>query len=237
VREHPWHLRLPTAENYRWFKNLVDLHELTTQWIQEAQTDRPSYTMTRGLSREVSENLWMLESLSALQLDQLLDDTLPQDTLGRLEHTIWAVQSWTVTHLYSKTNPNTNSSLDSILEQACWKLGKACVEARWPQLVKTQKLPLKNILLALNDSPFSGFPHGEGFLLRRATQNEIQVELRICPHQIHFTEVRPNSDQLCRLHAQWMRGFAYALNHRASLEHVIQGPKSIPRCIQRWFLS
>jgi hypothetical protein len=231
MRENPWHLRLPTTEHHQWFKNLVDLHELTTSWLKEVQTDRPSHFLTRGLSTEVTENLWMLDSLSNTPMEKLLDDTQPQDMLGRLEQTVWAFQSWTLTQLYGKTTPSsTRNALDSMLEQASWKLGRSCVEARWRELAQTGNQDLRDILLALNDSPFSGYPKGEGFLVRRAIAKEIQIELRCCPHQVQYQEVKPVADRLCRLHSHWMRGFAYALNNRVSVEHLVQSP----RCVQRW---
>jgi len=234
MRENPWHLRLPSTEHYQWFKNLVDLHELTTDWLKEVQTDRPSHYLTRGLSPEVTENLWMLESLSKTEMERLLDDTQLDDMLGRLEQTVWAFQSWTLTNLYGRTTPSsTRNALDSLLEQCSWKLGRACVETRWPDLALKGKQDLRDILLALNDSPFAGYPQGDGFLVRRAIGSEIQIELRSCPHQIHYQEVKSVADRLCRLHSHWMRGFAYALNNRVSVEHVVQSP----RCIQRWFFA
>jgi hypothetical protein len=231
MREYPWHLRLPTTEHYQRFKNLVQLHELTTGWLQEIQSDKPSYGLSRGYSKEVSENLWMLDSLSNIELDALLDDTSPSDTLNRLEHTIWAVQSWTVSSLNSRSNAPSQKSLESVLEQISWKQGKECCESRWKTLVESGPLDPREILLALNDSPFSGYPHSNGFLIKRAISTEVQIELRTCPHQIQFQETRPVADRLCRFHAQWMRGFAYALNSQLSVEHVVK----TPRCTQRWF--
>lgn len=233
MRENPWHIRYPSTEHYQWFKNLVDLHELTTHWIKEVQADRPSYLLTRGLSKEVSQNLWMLDSLSETPLEKLLDDTLPKEMLGRLEHTIWAVQSWTLSNLQERTTSSNRNSLDSLLEQVCWKLGKTSAETRWNQQCKKGNLPLREVMLSFNDSPLSGYPHSEGFLVRRAIQNEVQVELRFCPHQIPYPEVKAVADQLCHFHAQWMRGFAYALNHRTAVEHVVHSP----RCFQRWFTT
>src|SRR4051794_21413618 len=102
MRENPWHLRAPNTEHYQWFENLVDLHGLTTLWIQEIQSERAPYLMTRGLSAEASENLWMLDSLSERKLESLLDDTSIHDLLCRLEHAVWAAQAWTLKHLLEK---------------------------------------------------------------------------------------------------------------------------------------
>jgi hypothetical protein len=230
MRENPWHLRLPTTEHYQWYKNLVDLHDMTSTWLKESDMNKPSYILTRGVESEVSENLWMLDFLFDNEIEKFLDDTSPVDLLRRLEHTIWAVQASTLIHLQSKSNLN-RDALDSLLEQASWKLGRKCGEKRWEKLIRKGDQELRAILLALNDSPFSGYPHQPGFLVRRAISTEIQIELRACPHQIQYAEIQPVADRLCRLHSQWMRGFAYSLNNRTTVEHLVQSP----RCAQRWF--
>lgn len=234
MRENPWHLRIPTAENSQWFSNLVDLHEITTSWVKELLSEKPSYVLTRGIDKEVSESLWMLDSFTQTDLGHFMDDTQPTDVLARLEHTIWAVQAWTVDNLEKNSPVTQKSSLESLLTQICWRKGKECAENRWKALIKKGiTIPLQNILLALNHSPFSGYPYRSGFLIRRATQREIEIELTLCPHQIHYREVSPCADILCRLHSQWMRGFAYGLNSQVSMEYRTQ----TPRCIQRWFLA
>lgn len=233
MREHPWHQRIPSTEHYQWFKNLVDFHELTTALLKEVQAERPSHLMNRGISAAVSENLWMLDSLAEADLEKFLDDTSPEDMLGRLEQTVWAVQAWTLTHLYGKsTSTSHRAPLDHTLEQVAWKLGRSASELRWKNLAQKGAQDLRDILLALNDSPFLGYPNGRGFLVKRALSQEIQVELQACPHQIHYAEAKPVADRLCRFHSHWMRGYAYALNQRVSLEHLVR----TPRCTQRWSL-
>jgi hypothetical protein len=234
MRENPWHLRHPTTEHYQWFKNLVTLHELTQNWLNELQPDRAPDLFTRGLSPEITENLWMLRAISEDNMENLLDDTLPEDLLIRLEHTIWAVQATALVNLQGKTAAqNRPSSEDSLLEQISWRLGVAAVESRWQALAANGPQDLRDILLAMNDTPFSGYPTGNGFLVRRAITTEIQVELRCCPHRLHYYEVKSVADRLCRLHAQWIRGFAHALNKEVNIEHVVQSP----RCIQRWYFT
>lgn len=208
------------------------MHELTETWLKEVQSDRPSYLLTRGLSPEITENLWMLESISKVDINQLADDTAIEDTLGRLERTIWAVQAWTLNALLGRTTSLTKDALDSLLDQVSWKMGKMCIESRWNSFINQKQKDVRVILLCMKDSPFSGYPHTDGFLVKRAVASEVQVELKLCPHQIHYPEVKSVADRLCRLHSQWMRGFAYELNSRINVEHVVQSP----RCIQRWFL-
>lgn len=228
MRESPWHLRLPSTEHFQWFKNLIDLHKLTLEWLKEAPPEKkkPGHRWSPTLSREVSANLWILDSICETPLEQLLDDTSPQDMLGRLEYTIWAVQA-------SSLSNTLQERTDTALEQASWKLGKKCSEHRWNELTQSGSQDLRDVLLSLNDSPFVGYPRRDGFLVRRALANEIHVELRSCPHQIHYPEVKPAADRLCRLHTQWMSGFSNAINPRSQVELIIQAP----RCIQRWHID
>ncbi len=229
MREYPWHLRLPTHEHYKRFFYLHHLHELTQSWIREAEVDPPP-VHSKGTSIDVTENLWMLDLIHKGELEVLLDDTSPNDILNRLERTVWAYQSLSLVHLYGRTLPN-KTSLDTILEQSSWKMGKNYSELQWNSLSHTGSQDLRDILLALNDSPFAGYPTGDSFLVRRAISTEVQIELRSCPHRVHFPEIRGVEDRLCRLHAHWMRGFGYSLNNRVSVQHLVQSP----RCTQRWF--
>ncbi len=233
MRENPWHLRIPTTEHFQWFSNLVELHEITTAWLQEVQTERPSYLLTRGLSPELTKNLWMLDHFSKNKLEDFLDDTTPEHLLSRLEHTLWAVQAWTLNHFYEHSEAKHRNATETVLEQICWKQGRKCAETRWKLLTNQGNQDLRNILLAFKHSPFSGYPQGDSFLIKRATPAQIQIELRACPHQIQFTEVKPIANELCKLHSHWMRGFAYALNHRVNTEFEIQ----TPRCLQTWYYA
>ena len=230
----PWHQRSPVTEHYQWFRNLVELHELTKAWLTEVQIDRPSYFLTRGFSRRVGENLWMLESLSEKKMEDFLDDTHPNDMLARLDHAVWAVQAWTLTHFQIHCPPGDRESLSSLFEQLSWKAGRKCAQTRWKNLISTRPNPsldLKTILLALHDSPFAGYPQKNPFLIQRALTQEITLELFCCPHQQKYHEVGVVADRLCELHWHWLRGYAYGLNSKTSGELK----KSSPRCIQHWY--
>ncbi|MGZ3688760.1 MAG: hypothetical protein ACXVBW_10695 [Bdellovibrionota bacterium] len=235
LRESPWHLRLPSAEHFQWFRNLVDMHEITTQWVRELREDRPEHGLTRGLSREVSENLWMLDSLSQMPMERLLDDTSPSDLLGRLDRTVWAAQAWTLANLFKpakgEKKATASMALESVLEQSCWRLGRACAEKRWPMSAGRTDADLRRIVLCLQDTPFAGYPRGEGFLVKRLIASEAQLELRSCPHRSLYPEVEPIADALCKFHSHWIRGYAYGLNNRASLDYL----PGEPRCTFRWF--
>ncbi len=232
MRENAWHVRLPKTEHLQWFKNLVDLHDLTTSWLKETQTERPSHLLTRGLHSEIGSNLWMLESLSTTRLENLLDETPVENLLTRLEKTIWVVQAWTLNSLRDRAQEKTLHALDSLLEQLCWKLGRKTAEIRWKKALSknTPTLNLQEVLLALNDSPFSGYPHSSGFLVRRSISQELFIEMRACPHRLTIPEVQAVADRLCQLHTDWIRGFVYALNNRI----YVESQTCNPRCQQHW---
>jgi len=233
MRENPWHLRLPTIEHYQWFHNLIALHEFTLECIKKVNpTGLPDF-VKNALSPEIAENLSLLNSLSDVKLETLLDDTLPEDLLGRLEHAIWAIQSVTILHLDKKENAHLKPEIN--LEEISHQLGTNLANKRWAILKKKylNHVDSRDILLAMNDTPLSGYPYGNGFLIKRAIKKEIQIELRACPHRVNFHEVLPAADRLCTLQSFWTKGFIKALNPMMSLEHEIKSP----RCIQRWHLA
>lgn len=235
MRREPWHQRLPAAEHYQWFKNLVELHELTNSWLTEVKLEYSEHSMNRGFSKRVTENLWMLDSLEERRLEDFLDDTSPEDVLGRLEHAVWAAQAWTLTHFQLQTADEDRKALDSLLEQLCWKAGRACAQKRWKTLIPKEAEPgvdLRDLILAFQDSPCSGTPHREPFLIRRSVKEQVDLELLNCPHRMPFHEVSTLADRLCELHWHFLKGYAYALNSRTGTESKIEKP----RCLHRWYL-
>ena len=251
MQENPWHLRVPTTEHYQWFRNLVDLHRLTEAWRLATNTENLTATIGSHLGRKVQENLWMLDTLLDTNIEQFLDDTLPEDMLGRLEHAVWAVQAGILSAIINKSNNKSNASEShtseaailsapalktlekTLLEQSAWNLGRTCVEARWRHLVNQGSQDLRSLLLALHDTPFSGYPNSKAFLVRRAVSSEIEVELKSCPHLSQYAEVHSVADSLCNLYTHWMRGFTSALNSKIEVELTQQSG----RCLQRWCLK
>lgn len=238
TREQPWHLRRLSAGHYQWLRNLADQHALTTSWLSELQIERPAHTLTRGLTGDLADDLWGLSSLSAEQAESLLDDTAPEDVLGRLEQAVWSAQAETLRSLYERVSGQGAGAgqerlvLESVLDHTAWKAGKLCGERRWPAFDPALGADMRQILLALADSPFcGGLPLRDAFLVERAIDGELTLELRGCPHQREGVQL---ADALCHIHGHWMRGFAYALNHRISIETGRRGS----RCRQRWsFIS
>jgi hypothetical protein len=233
--EQPWHLRRVTAKHEHWFRGLVDWHELTRAWVGElAPSENPrSLYVSRGFDHRVSENLWMLESLADARLEALLDDTYPEDTLARLERTVWAAQAYTLMTLLERSREEDQPAVYSKLESVSWKQGIACAGRRWPHGIGGGAPDLRTLWLALGASPFVPSTLEESFLVRRVVRAEARLELRRCPHRQPYEEVRPVADLLCRLHAQFLRGFLYALCPPVAVESEI----AEPRCRQDWTLS
>ncbi len=95
---HPgWNSRPITHKHRTWFKNLTEINEITSAWVSELKIERPSHSIARGLPREATQDLWMVDNLGADgTLESLLDDTATEDLLSRLERTVWSVQAWTL---------------------------------------------------------------------------------------------------------------------------------------------
>lgn len=245
-RTDPWHLRRPSTEDYQWFRNLVDLHMLTAEWLGSLKMEREAtpHQLRRVLSPSVQESLWMLEKLTQSSipndLESLLDDSKPAEMLSRLEYTVWAVQAWTVMNILDKTPREERSAMRNVLEQSSWKSGRACAKRRWPEFPDGYRSDLRGILAAFRSSPFSGYPRHSTFLVKRATGSELQLELLGCPHQSRYLEVQAVADDLCHLQTHWMRGFAYALNPTVMLDYLpvqrsqFRARSGNRRCLQSW---
>ena len=243
MREHPWHIRRPTTRHYEWYEQLRELHQLTSTWLKEFSVTKPPHLLTRGIPETISDSVWMLESLanatgtSSAGLDDLLDDTSPDDLMSRLEHTVWAVQSWTLYYLLEQTSQDGGTqALQNQLEQIAWKCGRDSANSRWKDLPARAREDLRGISATLRSTPMSGFPDNNGFLIRRAIPNELHIEMVCCPHSSVFSEIRPVQDELCALHAHWMRGFVYALNTGISLNYRKKSHDN-PHCRYHWTLS
>lgn len=231
LRPYPWHQRKALLKHHRWFRNLVDFHAITRAWIDEGKLD-PS------TNPYLSDDLKLLETMPDARLEALLDDTSPDDLLGRLEYSAWAVQGWTYSTLFSRlhsgSNPLANSeALSSMLSQATWKQGKAVAEKRWSRIGEDSRDDLRAIFLTLIDSPVALSLGEDAFLLKRGLAHELEFEFRACPHISRFPEEIPASAELCKLHSTWIQGYLYGMNNRAQLEYIPQSASS-PRCSQIW---
>lgn len=254
-REHPWHSRIPSNQNQIWFRNLIDLHQLTLSWLKAVNREQPAHFIPRGVqpNPDVSSSLWMLDLLGSegldpsTELDNLMDDTSPEDVLARLDRTVWAVQSWTLNKLLrpakeseaqaprlsqvrSAELPRADLATMNALEQNSWKCGREVCAQRWPGLQEDVRVDLRGVLSAFRDTPLNRSGIREGFLVKRATERQVEIHLLHCPHQTPYEEVSPMADHLCALHAHWIRGYLYSINTKITVESDRRGE----RCEQRW---
>ncbi len=235
MKDNPWHLQIPTAEHEQWFKNLIDLHQLTIEWSalathwirpQEMHSFRSSPEFSQGFVEKFLQS-------TPLSLSELLrlDNLYPTQTLQRFEHSIWLMQAKMLQFLYEKISDQ-RPLLDRVLEQTARKLGETIAQARWKKQANLRSNNLEALYFSLHDSPFSGYPHSSGLFIRRAVISQIQIEFQFCPHQIQSQPIQQVADDLCRLHGQWIQGFTHALNPHVQIQSRIQKP----RCIQIWSL-
>ncbi len=230
MREQPWHLRRLSTEHYLWYRNLLDLHALTREWLNELKLNgNPPRLIER--THPAYPDLASEADLNLQTLEKLLDDTDPNDLLGRLEKAIWTVQSWVLWKTKAQKRPQ--SELKTILEQASWRAGRDCAHRRWkilhPESDSIHPGDLRSILASFHDSPLSGFPKMEGFLIRRATATEVELQIRNCPDQQEQEGLKKEiAPFLCELQGYWVRGFVYYFNPRVSVDRK--------NCRENWFL-
>ena len=216
MRPDPWHLRKSTAEHLQWFRNLLDLQRLTSAWQSLTGSELASGISTK-YPAHLHEGLWLLERVLAHEnqpwhelLDGCLDDTAPEDFLARLQDVICAKQGLVLRDCLK------SHTLDVLL-QAAEECGRACAVERWKVLSPQSREDCRGLFAAFQDSPFSGYPRGDHFLVLRSTQDEIRVRLLRCPHQSPLVEVREMAGPLCESHERWSRGYLMALNSQARL--------------------
>lgn len=208
-----WHERRSGLTHLKWFENLGDLHDLTLAWIADLKIERTEDALSRGLSKKALDNVWMLQSIRQTRLDDILDDTSPDEVLKRLDHTVWAVQATTLTQIQS----NDSTALQALLEQTAFRFGQNLAESRWGDWALIGNASADLALEALSDSPFSGRVELPGFLVRRSLPSEFQFHWRSCPHTRTDPEVAGLATLLCDLHFQALRGFTYRMNPRLEL--------------------
>ncbi len=229
MREQPWHLRHLSTKHYQWFESIAELHELTLAWLKELESGRDIHLLPRGLPPEISKNLWVEGSYRSLELESILDDTHPEDTLARLESSVWTIQSWTLQELLNRSKNSELKALETTLEQASWKQGRdACGKKKSPSSVDS----LPELVLILMHHALREGVSTRPFLVKRALNEFVEIDLLFCPHQSRGPDVAQAADFLCRLHFQWLRGFAYQLCPNSLAEKIT--PSGSDRCGLRW---
>jgi hypothetical protein len=236
MRENPWHFRLTTHQHSRWYRNLLDQHHLTLAWLSELKIDRPEHFLGLSIDVNARNTFEQLESIahqtgSDNGLDQILDDTFPDDSLGRLEQMILLIQSIALKKIFERVPESQQSLLTSQLNQVCWREGRLCALRRWPKLCKENPTELRIVFEAFSDNPWRGQGKTNLYLPRRIINTSAEFEMIHCPHTSTNSSVQSVSDILCPLRSDYDRGFIYSLQPKLVVDH--SHPKD-SRCTVNW---
>ncbi len=235
----PWIERRAFVHHEQWYQRLIGLHQLTLHWLQESKIDRPAHFLDRTpagvLSEGMKEMVGLLEGFAIAEgqgqkLPDLLDDTAPEDLLGRMENLIFVVQAATVAGFLERPE------MRNVLEQAAWRCGRQYAQKVWQGVETLNRDDLLRVVMAHSQSPLFPRVPKDPFVVQRASSGEVRLELRSCPHQSPYAEVKAAADLLCPMHHQWTRGFAYELNARIEVEAGVTSGPPPSRCTQRWSL-
>ena len=243
MREHTWNSRLASTQHFRWYRDLRDLHALTRHWSQrlstETETKRLPYPETLLLLRSLEAPETELKNASGQLVGHLvghLDDTLPEDSLGRLDHVVRAVQAETLQLASQKFSAQTLGTLT----ETSFEAGKDCANRRWHASAVQSDTELRGNLRGVLSMTEGSPIFGRGALLSlRSLAHELQLEVLECPHTSHLAETRAQADTLCALHVEWLKGFLSALNPEIRVDYEPgsgHGGHSEKRCRLQWHL-
>lgn len=235
----------------------MDLQKLTLSWLRAMDVDRPSHFLGATVAPAAREAIRDLERAADLALhadsepaphqssalDRLLDDTTPEDLLGRIENSVRTLQGWTLRSIMDHVKPAERLTWLGNLEQSSWNSGRESAFRRWADVDAAEFADLRRVIDAFRESALGSGPGHEDFLLIRATRAEAWIDFRACPHRHPNAATLLAADALCGLHAHWIRGYLYALNPRILLE-----PRPTPDrkggapapgayCAQRWVIQ
>ncbi len=198
MREQPWHFRRITHEHELWFSNLRDIHALSSGWLAFAKL-APS----------------KLDAILATELGRLMDDTLPEDVLGRLEARIWAEQAraWQDAARARATGSKDLDTAGALLLERSHDEGERVGARDWAHAFAAKPATLEQAFAALTGSAIAGRPGPAAFLICRSVENELEADLLRCPHSACADpSLRERADSLCAAHLGWMKGYVRALN-------------------------
>jgi len=225
MRNSAWHLWKPTSEHSIRIRHLVDINHLTTAWLKdlELEQDQGEYKLRRVFSPGAKENLDMLERLTKAavptHINAILNDLSPDEFIERLESVIWSAQAWSLSRVYTETPQSERMALKSELIKSSFKSGRHSAQTRWPYFPNEGRKNLRVLYSSLRDTPFAGYPHTNGFLLRRGVHNFVEFELLQCPHRTELPEVKAIADDLCLFQSHWIRGYIYELNTEINFDY------------------
>lgn len=212
---HPWHLRNTVVRHHQWFDNLTELHRITLSWPETT----PESLQKLSPPEDIAPFMGYLPILaeSEPKLESILRERWPDPLLSQLEKLVHWVQDERLGELIKK-KPDWKA-----INEAADRLGHQSAVKRWPKFVETQP-DLRQILLMLEETPFSGYPHSQGILVKRALTNEACIDLLACPGA--------NQPELCAIYQRWIHGFISAFDARIQIDAKINSPGQ--GCTQTW---
>ena len=210
MQVNPWNERRSTLEEERRFKKLIALHSLTHLWTQAISG--PSEGGTLRIERmpkiTLRQNLWLLEKARLdevlTELNTLVGDQQLSDFLSELYETIWLIQCSTLENAFSETNDP--ALLTNLLKNAAWSHGKKTAETEWANM----KSP--NLMEAYHAFLETHIDSDRGFLLGRASENELNFYWIRSPSQNPSLNTSPQIEELSTLHRECIHGFFYGLS-------------------------
>lgn len=211
MREQPWHHRRISSTDERWFQNLVDLNLLSQALETEFQLKQLSFDFQNTF-------------------ETLLDDTHPEDLLGRMEQCIWTAQSSLLKNISINVTQKNRETIQEKLKYCAWHAGKLCAQRRWAKFPEGAKNDCRALLTAIHNLPFFGSGAKEPFLIKRVTQNEAQFTLLICPHEIPLSVVQPTAHTHCTVQMHWINGFLAHLNPQVEFQWPSTQPRPPHHC-------
>lgn len=242
MRETAWEKRIPTQTHELRYTRLLMLHDLTLTWLEAAKKEAPPESPDSRIS--TSDLAWMIDILSGIArkthhdenkwgLRQFMDDTSVDDVVARLEAGVWITQGHTFKHVRDAYPAEERRAVIDNMGQSSWRSGRAHAEIVWKSFPQELRHDVRGIFRAALDSPFLGSSEPGGLLIERQLKTSVTARFPKCAHQSRFPELQAIADDLCTLHTQWLRGFAYALQPRLRIESRLD--RGV--CLHHWKLG
>jgi len=220
-----WLKRTPSAKDRLRYRCLIELHQITLEWITELKLPdlQKQIAMATEKTLPGSDHLWVFESWESARFEDVIDDLSPGDFLTEVEKAIQSIQKQ-VLDLALIHQPKGSEEFKVILsrmEQASWRSGRRTAELLWkdtqPQLLRD----LKAIFLSTIETAIHPGKGLDAYLFSRVAAQRIELDLIDCPH--HWVLQFHHADELCWLHFHWLRGFVYALNPAVQIDQKTPG--------------
>lgn len=197
MRENAWHIRPPSLDHYRKYKNLREIHALTQCWMEILPPEQRS-------APPFSVDIPLEEHIGHLFPNAVLQSLEKEVIHFQKEAFISLVGADPEEHLSNaKIDPLKTKSYErgtSVAQQNQQQENPSTLELRLSSLEKT--------LLLLKQIPFIASP----FLLIRRTETTAEIELKM--NTLYF------------LHLEWMRGFFTGYNSQIKIQYSNQPLRS-----------